>query len=151
VVGVARGRDLGIDVELLRPLNDALAVAERFFCAAERTKMRGAEGADQVQTFLNYWTRKEAILKATGGGLSLPLDCVDVGWSGAESPQLIHVRDVAGAARGFRVLDLSPARGYIGAIAVEGEGWQLTAQQWPEDIGEVLSPPTARGSTTGRY
>jgi 4'-phosphopantetheinyl transferase len=117
------GRELGIDVEWVRPVEEALAIAEYYFCPAERATLTAAVGAARLATFFTYWTRKEAILKATGEGLGLPLDCVDVAWTQAHapSPHPVQVRDLAGADRRFAVVDLQPAHGYIASLAVEAE------------------------------
>ena len=66
--------------------------------------------------FLSLWTRKEAYLKATGGGL---------GWGRA----LADV-DVEGGLAGWSVRELTPARGFQAALVVAGEDWRLETWRW---------------------
>jgi 4'-phosphopantetheinyl transferase len=61
-VGVALGRDIGVDVEHLHPRSFSLDVAAHYFAPAERDR------------FFAYWTLKESYIKARGMGLALPLD-----------------------------------------------------------------------------
>ena len=48
-------------------------IAGRFFAAEEVTDLRGLPPADQQRVFFDYWTLKEAYIKARGFGLALPL------------------------------------------------------------------------------
>jgi 4'-phosphopantetheinyl transferase len=58
---------VGIDVERRRHINDAPALARRFFAAGELKIVANATDADDA--FLTIWTAKEAILKASGKGI----------------------------------------------------------------------------------
>lgn len=75
VLGVARGREIGVDVECLRRQFD-LSVAEDFFAADEVAALRAADAAAQQELFVGLWTLKESYLKATGAGLSTALDTI---------------------------------------------------------------------------
>jgi len=69
---VTVGRELGIDVEHIgRPLN--FDVPERFFSQQEVEELRSLPKIDQRTVFFDYWTLKEAYIKARGLGLALPL------------------------------------------------------------------------------
>jgi len=70
---------LGVDIELVRPLRDALTLAEEHFTAAEYDALKSLSGTSRDQAFLTCWTRKEACLKAFGLGLHLPTDSFEVG------------------------------------------------------------------------
>jgi 4'-phosphopantetheinyl transferase len=70
---VSRSRPLGVDVEdASRPA--PLEVAERYFVDAERRDILATEPERRGRRFFEYWTLKEAFVKACGLGLSLPLD-----------------------------------------------------------------------------
>ncbi|MDM0088163.1 MULTISPECIES: 4'-phosphopantetheinyl transferase superfamily protein [unclassified Variovorax] len=72
----------GIDVELLRPMPDARALADAYFAPGERAAI-AAIGDDDATVrdaaFLGCWTRKEACLKAVGIGLHLATAGFEVG------------------------------------------------------------------------
>lgn len=69
---VTIGREVGIDVEHVgrRMTHD---VAGRFFAPAEVASLEALPAADRERTFFDYWTLKEAYIKARGFGLALPL------------------------------------------------------------------------------
>ncbi len=72
-LAVTRGHRLGVDVErVTRLVTDG--IAERHFAAAEVRALRALPDDDQATAFFEYWTLKEAYIKARGMGLALPLD-----------------------------------------------------------------------------
>ncbi|WP_457334746.1 4'-phosphopantetheinyl transferase family protein [Rhizobacter sp. P5_C2] len=73
------GTEIGVDVEVLRPMRDAIALAERNFTAAEQHELLATPTDQRDLAFMRGWTRKEACLKAIGSGLSIPPEAVDAG------------------------------------------------------------------------
>ena len=73
LLAVARGREVGIDVEDLQRL-PPLEIADRFFAPDEVRQLRALPAALQPRRFLDVWTLKESYIKARGQGLSLPLE-----------------------------------------------------------------------------
>ena len=73
VIGVAFERQIGVDVEFVRPLSDLDSVARRCFTDFERELLAG-ELDLKTSSFFRCWTRKEAFVKAIGKGLSVPLN-----------------------------------------------------------------------------
>jgi len=72
-LAVARGPRVGLDVEsVARPVLEA--VPERHFAPDEVRALRALPAAHQPRVFFDYWTLKEAYIKARGMGLALPLD-----------------------------------------------------------------------------
>ena len=72
-LAVRRGHRVGVDVERIsRPVLDDLP--ERHFAPDEVRDLRRLPAADQARAFFDYWTLKEAYIKARGLGLALPLD-----------------------------------------------------------------------------
>ena len=73
LIGLAdRGR-LGVDVEVLRPIDDLQKLAAANFARAEVSALELTPPAGQGEAFLRIWTCKEALIKAVGDGLSIPL------------------------------------------------------------------------------
>jgi 4'-phosphopantetheinyl transferase len=66
-------RDVGIDVETTARNAHTLAIAERFFSADECRELRALAPPAQYDRFFDYWTLKEAYIKARGMGLALPI------------------------------------------------------------------------------
>jgi len=78
VCAVASGGRLGVDIERVRFVADAERLAASFFSRRESDEIRRTPADARHRAFLDIWTRKEALLKATGEGLSRPLDSFDV-------------------------------------------------------------------------
>ena len=74
VLGVANGRVLGVDVENVRAREISIGIADRFFSPAEVAALAGLPPIQRRDRFFEYWTFKEAYIKARGMGLSIPLD-----------------------------------------------------------------------------
>lgn len=121
---VAVDRELGVDLEKLKPMPDGIDIAQRFFSAPENAVFAALDEAVRDLAFFNCWTRKEAYIKAVGEGLSMPLDRFDVSFAPGEPARLLRTRgDEAEAAR-WSMAALDPGAGYVGAIVVEGDGWR---------------------------
>lgn len=71
---VARGREVGADVEDAMRDRRTVEVADRFFAKSEVEALRSLPDAQQNQRFFAYWTLKESYIKARGMGLAIPLD-----------------------------------------------------------------------------
>ena len=74
-VATATRHAVGVDVEASdRLLSSDTAIAEQHFTSREVSALRHIKNAQSRRAlFFWLWTRKEAILKATGKGLSMPL------------------------------------------------------------------------------
>jgi 4'-phosphopantetheinyl transferase len=66
--------EVGVDVEWVDRDCNALDIARRFFCKSEVEDLAHRSPAQQRERFFEYWTLKEAYLKALGVGLHHPLD-----------------------------------------------------------------------------
>lgn len=69
--------DVGVDVEHLRDL-DPLVVSSTCFSASERLELALLPHGRRLDAFFEGWVRKEAVIKADGRGMSLPLDSFSV-------------------------------------------------------------------------
>jgi 4'-phosphopantetheinyl transferase len=71
------GSEIGVDIEHTRAI-DGPAIARHYFSPSERAALEGLAPADQPAAFFRTWVRKEAYVKARGGGLTIPLRTVDL-------------------------------------------------------------------------
>ncbi len=132
LVGFVLGREIGVDVEYLRKMQDCEQISERFFSESERTVLRSIPFPAKEEAFFNCWTRKEAYLKAVGEGLAAPLDSFDVTLALDEPPRMLTLEgDAERAARWF-LHHLRPAPDYVGAVAIEGGTWEV--KKWTFEI-----------------
>ena len=125
------GREIGIDLECIRPLSDADDIADRFFSARENAVFCTLPKSHKLEAFYNCWTRKEAYLKATGEGLARPLGQFDVSLAPGEPARLLHVEGDSREMARWLLRALLPSSDYVAAVAVEGHGWRLACWQWP--------------------
>jgi 4'-phosphopantetheinyl transferase len=72
LVAVTAGRAVGIDVEMIAPRENAVALAERALPAEEAAAVRAANSTQQLGAFYRAWVRHEARLKCLGTGLGGP-------------------------------------------------------------------------------
>lgn len=105
---------VGVDVERLRPMPNALRLAERYLTRRERARVRWARGpAARSRAFLEAWTAKEALLKATGDGLAA-LGRAEVVRARPRGP----LEGLVDGESRWRIHRIAPAPGLVGAVAV---------------------------------
>jgi 4'-phosphopantetheinyl transferase len=129
VLAVANGRPVGVDVEEVRPIEPE--VADMHFSASERSQLNQLQGDAWLLGFYRCWTRKEAILKAEGIGLFRALDSFDVSLLPDETADLLGTRK--DFSYPWRLHDLSPSEGTIGAVATAQPHTRLTCFSFVND------------------
>ena len=118
---ITRDRNVGIDVEQVRDGVDVHQVSERFFSAGEIGSLKNISKKDQLERFFQYWTRKEAIIKAIGKGVSFPLEQVDISTGDGRLLSSINLKSDGSEDLPWHVMDLVPGDGYKAAIAIDGD------------------------------
>jgi 4'-phosphopantetheinyl transferase len=131
---VARGRDLGVDVEHVCPDLEVDQLARRVLTGVERAQLARHPWTARPRALLEYWVSKEAFLKALGQGLSVPLDAVEATARPDRSLEVTCLRPLAGhERRQFSVHAIDAGPDWVAAVAVEGDG---------ADVPFVASPIT---------
>ena len=118
------GEELGVDLELVREMDDAADIARRFFCPSEVDRWMSLPEELRLRGFFNCWTRKEAYVKAVGGGLSIPLDGFEVSFRPGDPPAIL----LPGSEH-WSLFDVSPTPGYAAALAIRGSGWTVDSKK----------------------
>ncbi len=103
----AQDREVGVDIEYVRPVAEAEQIAGRYFSVKEREALRDLPPDRMYEQFFIYWTRLEAYLKASGLGLA-----------GAESQGLLSPENTSRSLYG-PIYSVQPAPGYVAALAVQ--------------------------------
>lgn len=70
---------VGIDIEKIVPVK--IQDFKNQFTGDERISIESS--ADKYKSFFSYWTKKEAVIKADGRGLSIPLNTISITFGGA--------------------------------------------------------------------
>jgi 4'-phosphopantetheinyl transferase len=127
----ARGIELGVDVELIGREIEVEPIARRFFSESEQQHLLNLPAAERVEAFFRCWTRKEAYIKATGDGLSLPLSQFDVSLQPGDEDALMATRPESAEAKRWLLREVPAGSGYVAALCAGGRTWKLTS--WIDD------------------
>jgi 4'-phosphopantetheinyl transferase len=128
VVAIAR-RQVGIDIERVRPVPDAISLATRFFSRSEAGFISGFPGTSLDLEFLRLWTRKEAFLKGCGLGLSGLGQLARFAKNEWNSNQFTSCDAIEGTGLwGISEVEVEPS--YLGAVAVKGSFDKLEQFSW---------------------
>ena len=119
LLAFSRGRRLGVDIEQVRTDFATAEIADRFFSKSEVQCLRSIPASDRHEAFFRCWTRKEAYIKATGDGLSLPLHQFDVTLRAGEPAHLLATRPDPSEAERWAMYHLHVQPGYAAALVVE--------------------------------
>jgi 4'-phosphopantetheinyl transferase len=125
LLAFARGREVGVDVEFKRNV-DYVSLAERSFSNSEYETVLSCPPAKRADIFYEYWSCKEACIKADGRGLSAPLGQFGV-VAHPDDPAWRQVVSAGSEAVSpeLRIRVLTVADGYAGAVAATGRGWNV--------------------------
>jgi 4'-phosphopantetheinyl transferase len=129
-LAVARTRDLGLDVEAVRPLPAAARLAQRFLAPAEREAVMRRRDADRIRAFLSVWTRKEAWLKATGRGLSVHLSAVEVEPHPDRPPVLLALPEGCGDPIDWSMRTVPLPVDAVATVCLPTGDWRLDVAEW---------------------
>ncbi|MFJ8014487.1 4'-phosphopantetheinyl transferase family protein [Streptomyces sp. NPDC096339] len=143
VVALALGTEVGVDVERIAPF--APETAERVLCGPELTVLAALPATRRPAGFVRYWTRKEALLKSTGDGLSVAPELLHVtapdawprllSWEGPERPRLP-----------LYLYDLDAGAGHLAALASVGTPVRPTRHDGSALLAAVVTSADAPGT-----
>jgi 4'-phosphopantetheinyl transferase len=115
-VAVRPNGPVGLDVEQFRDVADLAALADHVHSPAERARL-GPGAEPDPAAFFRTWTRKEALVKATGEGLAAPMTDITLAAGDAAVEAWTGDRAPAGP---VWLRDLVPAPGHPAAVAGPG-------------------------------
>ncbi|MDF9557574.1 4'-phosphopantetheinyl transferase Sfp [Bacillus tropicus] len=117
VVAFTRSVPVGVDVEQMNPNVDVMKLAEGVLTGIEKAQVMKLPNEQKIEGFLTYWTRKEAVLKATGKGLMIsPVDIIISAPN--EPPNLLVFKDRKELVENTVMRDLRPSVDYMASIAI---------------------------------
>lgn len=122
---VARISEIGVDVEdTSRRLERDLA--RRFFSAAEADALDALPPPARAARFFEYWTLKEAYIKARGLGFSLPLHTFTMRIEEGQPPRIRFADPAHDAADTWQFAQFRPTARHALAVAVRRRGSDRT-------------------------
>jgi 4'-phosphopantetheinyl transferase len=135
IYALTLGREIGVDIERIRPEFGGFAIAERFFAPGEVAVLRDLPEESRSLAFFHGWTRKESYIKAKGKGLALPLDEFEVAIDPTQPAALLSTLPDPREASRWSLVEIAAEPGFVAALCVEGQGWNLRQKRWPEESG----------------
>jgi 4'-phosphopantetheinyl transferase len=112
---------IGADIEQVRPTAEFEDLASRYFSPRESALIGALAPEHRMEAFYSLWTRKEAFLKATGEGIGENLAEIEVSPAPGQEPAILRVPGRTPGPAGWKLRSFSPAPGYLGAVAFQGD------------------------------
>jgi 4'-phosphopantetheinyl transferase len=122
VLGVTKSRALGVDVENFRAREVSIDIADRFFAPQEVAALAAVPPSRQQYRFFEYWTFKEAYIKARGMGLSLPLDRFGFHYPDDYAVEITICPELSDDSARWQFWQFRPRSEYLVAICAERVG-----------------------------
>jgi 4'-phosphopantetheinyl transferase len=125
LLAFSQSRELGIDVERIRPDIACDEIARRYFAHREIAELHSLPPAQRPEAFFLCWTRKEAYMKALGQGLQMPLTSFRVSLTPGQPASL----ESADKDR-WQLYSIAPFPNYAAALVAEGHDAHLQLLDW---------------------
>ena len=120
VVAIAKNCELGVDIEQCKPRLNLAALVDKCFAEEEKNYWQQLPTSQQTLTFYQFWTRKEAFVKATGRGIALGLNrCVI---NPENHHELMRIPEQFGLASDWLIRDVVLGEAICGALVVHKVG-----------------------------
>jgi 4'-phosphopantetheinyl transferase len=113
LLAVSRRNEIGVDIEKIRPVPQMRDIIHRDAAHSERVEFSRLTEEEKTAGFFRWWTRKEALIKATGDGASAALPEFETGVTTRNDPT--RVRLLTGC---VWIRSLPIESGYVAALAV---------------------------------
>ncbi|MDO8500933.1 MAG: 4'-phosphopantetheinyl transferase superfamily protein [Gemmatimonadaceae bacterium] len=124
IIVVTANRDVGVDVEKLKPIPRALQVAKRFF-SEDEYRMLSALPEDEIDlAFLSIWVRREGTAKARGDSV----------WRGLASWKNGEIDREQVKKREWTVVPLDLGPDFVGVVVARGNDWRVVMRGAPSVI-----------------
>jgi len=130
LIAIALERDIGIDIEWIYRDCEHVEIANEFFSERERNVFLKLPNESKVEAFYKCWTRKEALVKAIGKGLSFSLKDFDVSFAQNDRVRILDIRSSDQKAVDWNLIDINPGLAYQAALAVKGDIGTLRYYTW---------------------
>ena len=130
LIGITKNHQIGIDVEIINRKVEVERVAQHFFAKGEIERLMALPEAQRYEAFFNCWTRKEAFIKATGDGLSFPLDQFEVTLKPNKKAELLVTYFDKKERDEWSLFDLKIKDGYKAALAAKGKIEKIKYYEW---------------------
>lgn len=129
--GITGACPIGLDVEYIQPIPHCERIAREFFFQTEAESLMDLPAELRVERFYELWTRKEALVKATGDGLGNGLSPDSAPLFRLDASKLTEPSPLPGASDEWHIRSFSPRPGYMAAVAFSKPDLDLTSRSVP--------------------
>ena len=141
--------EVGVDLEVIRPVPEMDALVERYFSVSERNAFASIASDLRLKAFFSCWTRKEAYVKACGDGLLIPLDEFDVSLDPSLPARLISARGVSGDELNWALHSFDLSTDTIAALVCPRNSRPRLCGCWPASVESVQNGAANSKRITG--
>jgi 4'-phosphopantetheinyl transferase len=142
VVAVSRGREVGVDLERLRAVTEAERIVASFFTPAEQEAFATIAGPARDAAFLRGWTRKEAVLKGFGIGISGLAARHETGFGTSGLTSRFAPATPSARVDRWILWEAAPRPDFVAALAVDAGIPPLPVSSGPGPAADGSLPPT---------
>ena len=131
IFAITLDHEIGIDIEYIQHIPNVNQISEIIFSVKELAEFQSISPEQRLKAFYTAWTRKEAFVKATGIGLNMPLNLVNVGFDKGESiidPIELSSKDFISHPSEWRVRTLDINGKYSVSVAFENTSSQIVVR-----------------------
>jgi 4'-phosphopantetheinyl transferase len=128
---VTLNRQVGVDIEHIYLSAEIDSLADRILTKREKAAWSKLSANERLKALFRYWTCKEAVVKATGKGLAMPLEKIHISLK-PDQTRLMSINQSVREASQWSLQELHPVPDFAAAIVVEGFRYHLNHWQWPQ-------------------
>ncbi len=129
---------VGIDIEYHKPKINIPALIQRICSTEEKEMLMALSPTEQKRGFFACWTRKEAYVKATGKGITVPLEKITVSLPTSPCVELRHLEDDEQDISLWTLSDIQVAPRYTAALAIKGMNNTTDYWAWEWDASDTV-------------
>jgi 4'-phosphopantetheinyl transferase len=130
MLAVRLDHSVGIDVEKVRDLPQAIDIVQGYFTPAESKALSALRGTARRDAFFALWAHKEAVVKGLGISLAAHLGRIEFDLDPAGGLRLVAWDGDQSVAQKWSIRRIDPAPGYVAAVASANPIRSLTLQNW---------------------
>ncbi len=139
IIAIARGIEIGVDIEARQPLDERQALADMILSPAEKERWQALYEEARTLAFYALWTRKEAVTKAIGLGLLMDFNTLEVSFERDLPARLLGLPAQYGRPQDWTLTELDAPSGHTAALAAPVLGLRVLQRIWhpqgvPHDI-----------------
>ncbi len=135
LIALTRGTPLGVDLEATREIPNPAELASTVFDLDALAIWQALDPPERQLALLRAWARKEAFLKAVGGGLAIPPSRIHVGVQPHFATARLRLPSIAGSPAQWTALDLHAGASYVAALAIAASHVTLIWRSIPAQEG----------------